>query len=365
MKIPYQEYTLESFIQFLKENHDNVFDEEERKKWLKVYGVLHNLEDWRTRLFAPNETRKLGELTEVKIPKGDVAESNRTTDEFYYAVEYRKGLLLFFTSAIQESYKATLEERIQRTRGVTEAWISPGLFQQVWQSTLERYGGYVYRFTSRRAALDDTPARIRPNYSRRFSYTGDDGTQVAKELQDSYGVTPESMYLRIDPSLIVQITNACFFSAREISQVAIQVLFNMLEIVADELLLTKTTSESLRYEIGNMLGEPALPRVASVTAGQIALRGGPLNASMVQEFINNAEDFSFLDQYTKEGSLAFSATVIDEAKGSVFDVSMSENDITMVPKFNTTFESFITFLKAVRDQLDERASLRVWGLTEG
>jgi len=365
VKLPPQDYTLESFLQFLRDNHDSVFDEEERKKWLKVYGVLHSLSDWQGKLFSPTETRRLGEVTEIRIPKTTALDGGE--EEFYYAIEYKRGLLLFFTSAIQESYKATLDDRIRRTRGVTQAWISPERFQQVWQSIIDRFGGFVYRFTSRRAALDNTPAKIRPTYQRRFNYTGDDGSQVVKELQDAYGVTPDSMYIRVDPALIVQITNSCFFSAREISHTAIQILFHVLDVVSDELLLTKKTSERLGFEIeiANMLGNTTLPRVASLTAGQISLSGRPLTASVVEEFVTNAEDFSFLDQYTKEGSLAFSATVVDESKGSVFDVSMSETEITMIPKFNTTFESFITFLKTVRDQLDERASLRVWGLVDG
>lgn len=364
MKVPDQPYTLAGFLGYIRDHHDLVFEEDERKKWLKVYTVLHNFSDWQAELFSEAELRKMGDLSEIQLTRdSEIAEGGR--DERYYAIEFRKGLLLFFTSAIQEGFEATLGTRIRKTRGVTQAWISPPLFQRVWQSVLERHGGYVYRFTSRRAPLDDTPARLRPAYKRRFSYTGDDGTQVVKELQAEYGVTPESMYLRISPDLVVQLTNLGLFSAREISPLALEIFFGILTMTMDELISTKTTSERLSFDVANMLGEASLPLVASIVAGKIALGTKPLTADLVDDFVSNAEDFSFLDTRVKEGSLGYSATVVDEVKGSVFDVSVTESEISLIPKYNWTFESFIGFLKAVREQLDERATLSLWGGPEG
>ena len=359
MRIPEAEYSFESFLEYIKENHDSVYEDEERKKWLKVHTVLHALDDWKSRLFAPSEIRHFGEITEIVIAR------DKEQQESYYAAEYAEGLLIFFSSAVLESYEATLGDRIRKNRGVTRAWISPGLFQTVWQSILSGHDGYVHRFTSRRGSLDDTPSRIRPNYKRRFSYTGNDGTQVVKELQNEYGVAPESMYLRINPELTIQVTTSGYFAAREITPEALTIILESVEMVKDELLETKETSESLRFEVASMLDEETSPRVAAVTAGRIGLRGRPLSAGTVEEFMRNAEDFSFIDFHLKEGSLGFSAAVVDEVKGSVFDVSMTEKEITMIPKYNTTFESFIDFLRTVREQLDEQATLKVWDLPEG
>jgi len=171
--------------------------------------------------------------------------------------------------------------------------------------------------------------------------------------------------MRISPSLTIQMTNSGFFAAREITPEALTILLECIEMIEEELLATKETSESLRFDVMNILGRDALPRIASVTAGRIELKGRPLSAVTLREFMENTEGFSFLDVHLREGSLGFSAAVVDEIKGSVFDVSMSEADITMIPKYNTTFESFIGFLRTVREQLDEQATLKVWGLPEG
>lgn len=364
MRVPDGDYTLATFVEYLLANHDTIFDEDERKKWLKVHGMLHHLGDWKRSLFEESEVRDFGEMAEITINREKLDDGDGR-EEVYYAGEYRPGFLLFFTSAIQEGYVKTLGSRVRRSRGITEAWIAPLLFQEVWQSILENYGGFVYRFTSRRASLDDTPSRLRPSYSRRISYTGDDGTQAVKELQTEYGVTPESMYLRINPTLILQVTNAGFFAAREITPLVFRILQTILDTTTEELLRTKEVSEGMKFEVESMLGQPDLPLVASITTGRIDLNSKPLSSPAIREFMENAEGFSFIDAYLREGSLGFSAIVVDEAKDTVFDVSISDGMVTMVPKHNTTFESFLSFYRAVTEHLAENATLSIGGAREG
>lgn len=358
MRISPGEYTLDSFIQYLQENQEAVFEEEEARKWLNIHIILHNMDEWRSQLFAESELTSYGDVGEVSLHRERGA--SQTTDERFYVHEYVPGMLLFFSSAIREDYQQTLQRRVKSRRGVTEAWIPPEAFHRVREQILERHGGYIYRFMSRRGALDETPAQIRPGYKRRFNYTGDDGTQVLRELQDLYGVLPQSIYVQVHPELKIQVKNSGFFSAQEISSRAIEIFFEMLDEVQAELLRNKETTEQLEYRVHGLSSRAGSPQVASVTAGQIELQGNPLTAGVVQDFVKTMDDFSFLDRNLVEGSLGFSATVVDELKGSVFNVSMSEDEIDLIPKYETTFESFLSFYRGVTEQLDDQASLRVW-----
>lgn len=360
MQVPPDNYSLDSFVTYLKQNREEVFEEYEAKKWLKVHTILHNLDDWPSQLFVEEEVKDFGDISEVVLEREDFSPSTPMKERFYVH-EYRSGLLLFFSSAIREGYQKTVRRRIERTRGVTEAWIPPILFQQVWGRIIEEHGGYVYRFMSRRGSLDDTPAQIRPQYKRRFNYTGADGTQVLKELQELYGVLPQSLYVQVRPDLKIQLKSQGFFSAQEITSEAFDILFGILEQVQEELLQTKEISQRLKYEVRPVLGRTDGPRVASVIAGQIQLYGDELTPAAVEGFISDMAGFSFLDKSLVEGSLGFSATVVDELKGSVFNVSMSEDEIYLIPKHETTFESFLSFYRGVAEQLNDRASLRVWG----
>jgi hypothetical protein len=70
-------------------------------------------------------------------------------------------------------------------------------------------------------------------------------------------------------------------------------------------------------------------------------------------------EFSFIDTSIREGSFSFSATVVDDIKGTVFGLSGSTDRMILVPMHRTTFESFIRFYKLVIESLDEEAKFDV------
>lgn len=290
MEIPQSAYTQRSFQDYLLDNPREVFGEEVKKKWLKVYCLFAADGTWRQSLFAGAEVRDFGEVVEVKLRNPPDYPAERR-DENYYILEPSPGLLLCYTSATKESYEKTLAERIRRTIGVTQMHIRRGIFERVSGLLLEEYGGDIYRFTRRRGPMDSTPAEKRGGYARRFNYTGDDATFVAQELKETYGVSPTSLYIRINDNLTVQITNDGLFSARAISELALDVFAYFLNTVKEEVLSVKNTSQKLKFEVKTVAHEdgPAL-KVASIETGVIQLRAMPLDAFMVDRMVKHLKE---------------------------------------------------------------------------
>ena len=73
-----------------------------------------------------------------------------------------------------------------------------------------------------------------------------------------------------------------------------------------------------------------------------------------------ASKFAFIDVFVMQGSLDFSATVIDKQKGSIFDISVDESNILLIPKHETTYESFLNFYRAVVETFDRKATFQVY-----
>lgn len=353
MKIPEKEYSVDGFINYLMEHSDEIFEEDQRKNWLKIYCILVSDTSWQTTLFKANEIAQLGEIFKA-TPKPD---SSDVAEELYYIVEYSPGLLLLFTTANNVKYKKSLGTRIKRCRGITPMWIKPEFFRRFWKETIKQSnGGFVYRFTSRRRLLDDTPCKIRPNFERRFNYTGDDGTQTMEEIEEMYGVTPTSVYIKVSESLQVHLTEEGLFSAQEASSTALSLFFNYLNAIKEPILKMRLVSKSLKFDI--VFGESNL-KSASVDAGIIKLYNREINAYMVENLTKELQDFSFIDKNIESGSLSFTATVIDENKGSVFDISASESKILIVPKYRVTFESLLGFYRGIVESIDEQAELSI------
>ncbi|MCZ7357354.1 MAG: hypothetical protein O8C66_09910 [Candidatus Methanoperedens sp.] len=350
MKIPEKEYSVGEFLDYLMEHSDEIF-EEERKNWLKIYCILVSDNSWQTTLFKIDEITQLGAIFKV-TPE---VESSDEIEEIYYALEYSPGLLLLFTTANNERYKKSVENKIKKSRGTTPMWIKPDFFRRFWKETIEQNNGsFVYRFTSKRKLLDDTPSRIRPNYERRFNYTGDDGTQTMLEIEELYGVLPTSIYIQVNENLKLHLTNEGLFSAQEPSSPALSLFFNYLDEIKDPILKMRNISKSLNFNIAS--GESNL-KSASVDVGVIKLHKREIDAYTVESLAKELKDFSFIDKNIEIGSLSFTSTVIDEIKGSVFDISASESEILIVPKYRMTFESLLGFYRGIAESIDEQAEL--------
>jgi hypothetical protein len=347
MQITEKAYSKEEFKNYLLDHSDEIFKEDTRRRWLKIYCILVSDDSWQWTLFSNNELTKMGEIFKV-IGKKD---SDDDDEEPYYIMEYCPGLLLMYTTATNQEYRETLGKRIEGSLGATRMWIKPKLFETFWKGILDETEGFIYRFTSRRGPLDTNPCKIRPEYKRRFNYTGDDGTQTLAELEELYGATPESIYIEIDENLKIHITNDGLYSAQEISADAMNLFFKYLDEIKDSILEMRNVSKSMKFEVVSEFDI----RTVSIESGIIRLKECIVDSLMAEKMIEALEEFSFIDLHFEGGSISLTATVVDEIKGSIFNINASESQILIVPKIRTTFESFIGFYRGIVESVDEYA----------
>lgn len=353
MRIPKQPYTFDSFVNYLIDHSDEVFEDEDNKKWLKVYCILATGDEALYKLFSGCKIETMGDVREVTMGVQDDSD----WEEKYYVVMRGSGLALAFTSAIQESFAKTLGDRIRRTRGVDMMWARRDLFNEVVEELLKESKGFVKRFTTRRSRFDQEECAIRPRYDRRFSYTGEDGSLVLRELKEAYGVYPESVYIQISDTLQVQITNEGFYSAREISPLAFKMFSHYLGMLAERVAALSDVSKQMDFKVVTVREGSWEAPVVDIEPGLIVLNGRKLDPGMVDGLVSElAEEFSFTNRRLVEGSLSFSATVTDEIKGVVFDISANEEKILLVPRHRITFEAFLRFYRRITEEVDRTAS---------
>ncbi|RMD90436.1 MAG: hypothetical protein D6813_09155 [Calditrichaeota bacterium] len=348
MKIPEREYTSKEFIDYIQDHQEQVFKDEPRKHWLKIYCLLVSDQRWKETLFSSNELTELGEIYKAVLSH---AKDEETT---YYVVEYKPGLLLLFTSAKKEEYKKTLGALVKKTRGVTQMWAKPDLFQRSWKKIIESTDGYVYNFISRRHKSDETECQLRPSIQRRFNYSGEDGQLVMEELKELYGAIPESVRIRVNKNLKIHLTNRGLFSAQRASSQALRIFFDYINHIADSILDIKGISEAMKFEFVRGSGSLSHLQFPSIVSGIIKF-SVEIDQEAVEKFISNTKDFSFVDCDVQSGSLKFTAIVVDENKDSVFNISATESEMLLIPKYRTTFDSFYNFYELVTENLDNNA----------
>ena len=363
MKIPPNDYSLDTFLQYLAENTQELFTRKERK-WLKVY-LIFVQSDW-LKLFEKFKPEKFGEITHITM------ELDSPVSIDFYVYERAPGLLMFFTSSTEDDYERSLKRFIDSTRGITEMWIPPDRIEEAKVHILSRYSGRIYRFIGRRTTITATPVKVRPEFKRRINYSGADAGETLKEMEYMYGVLPISIDFAVAEGN-VKLTNDGLFVLRTINKKTLEIMLDVVHIILGEQrsLQSVTQNVSAKTEIVR-IGEKEF-KVPEIVAARIRLETQKLNAVLVERLFGQREpvfedegspsqtslasEFSFVDTTVMEGSLQFSGTVVDEFKGTVFGLSGGENEILLIPKHYTTFESFVRFFRMVVEDIDKDAKL--------
>lgn len=365
MKIPASNYTLDSFCDYLAEHSSEILTEDEGR-WLKAY-LLYVRRDWKS-LFAEYGLERMGSIWRFEIP--DEPDQGRLVT--YHAYEWREGLLLCFTGSTKEDYEKTLQRFAKENRGVSRAWIPPSVFDTLKNYMLDERGATMYRFISKRSRFSEVEAKIgRPEYNRRLSYSGEDSSQVLKETQTMYGTLATSMDFRLDGNKI-HLNKEGLIITRDVNPDTLELLRKLVDMAGHELATVRETSEKFKVssqKIGELDHQITVPMI---TAGKITTPHAKFDVEKVKLLFGESRDepalgkgeeeisdfqFSFIDTYVSEDATSFSATVVDDEKGTVFGMSANNGEMVLIPKHRTTFESFVRFYESIVEDFDVTASL--------
>ena len=216
------------------------------------------------------------------------------------------------------------------------------------------------KFRAIRTEGDTTPSEVRPDVKRTVYYNARDSFQTLNELRARYGIRPISVTFRVKGGEI-QITNEGLFSLTRQSKELFRVLEDSLAFIKEaELKLTATAQDVKKdFEVIQMpRGTLSFPRF---TSASIMLKTKTLDTETVDKFMAKSKRFEFLGSFRKEGSFSWVATSLDKDKKSIFGIDSTENSIDLIPRSDTTFESFLDFYRLVLEEVDDNASISVFG----
>jgi len=161
--------------------------------------LLYTVREW-TEIFKDLKSESYSEITHIPFPNTSQLPDDKID---FYVYQWVPGLILVFTSSKEKDYEKTLKQFIMSKRGITESWIKPSVFQEMKNFLVKKYDAEIYRFISRRYRhWISHPAKIRPEYDRRVSYSGSDAEEYLTEMEQYYGIVPSSIDMQIESSQI-------------------------------------------------------------------------------------------------------------------------------------------------------------------
>lgn len=365
MNLTRKEYSLESFLEEIADNPDSISSDADQRNWLKVYLMIAD-DDWKD-LFKRYKPEKMGDIYQFKMPFGD-----RGNYVDYFLHELENGLLMFFTSSKREEYARTLRHFVRKHHGITEMWLPPSSFESVISYVISNYSANIYSFTARRTWSSKYPAKIREDFSRLIHYSGDDAGYSLKEMKEMYGVLPTLIDFNINGDKM-RISNEGLFLLRSINRKTLRIVLEIVDRVLAEQRRLRSVSKQVTHRTNPIKVGDHQMMVATLMSGKIMFSTN-LDTYLVDKLFNSFYDegfghteeglelpnFSFIDTNIREGSVTFSATVIDEDKGTIFGISGNENSMILIPKHNTTFESFLNFFRLINQTMDESSNIQLF-----
>ena len=354
-----QKYTsFESFLEQLAENPDIVFENSQRKNWLKV-DLLVADSNWQ-KLFHDYNLVKHGELYYFQMKNDKVAE--------YYVYEIKEGILVVLSMSNRDEYKSTLQSFIKKTRGINPAWIPANSFRETIDFIQSNYRSKIYSFTSRRSIHSKHSAKIRGDFNRSMRYSGNDADDAINELKELYGVTPTIVDFNIE-SKKIRITNDGFILIRKFNLRLLHMVVEIIDRAISDSIELRKISKQISYQEKETWNSFDVTKLIS---GKIVFNGNP-DTMLISRLFKDYNDidlntdkntelpkFSFINSNLSEKPLNYSAIAVDEEKGIIFGISGNSKQLVLVPKHKTSFESFINFYRLINETVDESSNLQLF-----
>jgi len=358
MHIPEGQYNLKEFCRVIFDSPERVLDGYHGQR-IKSFLYLSD-DGWRDYLDDHYETEELGGITkfvgEYRNRKGAEQPAK------FYVGQYKDDLQMVLTAETEEAIRQALRPVSEYSDSLSPMPIMTEDFQTMNEIVLSTYDDMrISEFKSKRVpSLAD--ARTRPDVDREIEYKGADGRDRLDEFRDEYGVVPTRIQYEHE-NVSIRIDTSGKFTLESVNKESFNILFDLLSEVVVNVLELLDVANQIKFEKREVVPGNLKVQVPEVSSGEIDF-DQQVSLMQAENFIKgtkNSDDlnFSFTDVTKQAGSLDFSAQVTDENRGSLFNVSATEESMRIVPKHDCSFPSLVEFYLAVIQLLDGGAEMRL------
>lgn len=345
MRIAQKKYSYQTFI----EACDEIVNGSE--KTIQIITLTYKSED-EEKIFE----RFSSQGYEIDKKLGDVIGAytkynlyNTEKEVFYYFIkhpEYANIYLVFSFNGNGDIYR-TLLPVIESTPNLHYLWLPPTHFDALKDKILKNKGAYLTYFHGKRLDSTNKDCR-RPRFSRDIRYKGDDAKNAIEEFKFEYGVLPQSIEFVIPDVAKFRINKKGHYALfkGELSYFLTNVIDDFIQRVARD----NKEMENARYSITKKDQIDVLES-KKVTFELEHSMGFAEFEDFISVMKNN--DFGSYNIRLLEGSVIFSANIVDEKKKNIFSVTSNGKQFTVIPKYNSSFTSIMRFHKFLIEQVDE------------
>lgn len=288
-----------------------------------------------------------------------ISKCSQSDKVFYYAFfDDYNNVPLFLTDANKtDEIPKTLFRYINKTRNISNLWISPQIMKEIKDDLSIRYEDMIITyFSAQRGINTETKSELRPYCERNVQYHGSDGKQTLAEMEYWYGVLPRILEIKLPTGIAFKIDNKGIITLRS---GRFGEIFNIIENVVSKLLELRDAIGKSSYSIRH-IGKRHQFAHAIQRPWSIEMPFG-LDIDDVPKFCDTlqSEDwhFTILEHVLLHGSMQFTARIIDDYTGSLFDIKTSGRKIDVFPVKQPDIGSSMRFYQFICENIDNAAQV--------
>jgi len=275
-------------------------------------------------------------------------------DVFLYLYEHpdtHSPIILTLNS--HDDFNRTADSMITRTEGLYYLWFPPNEMALLKEDILDREGSKLVEFEGKKFGRERKyEEERRPGTRRKGEYEGDDAADTLEERKKEYGITPTHLYFEWP-------TKGDFHFRDEgefvLTRGDPEFFFN--EIVAPGLSKVEPMNTAIKSSELHIVEREGVDQIEKETL-EISLTT-PLEyderGALIDQMKN--EGFYPYSMQTAEGSLLLNGRVVDESNGGMISVSTDGETVSILPRYESGFDSLLRFYRFVVEEVDSDAKV--------
>lgn len=272
-----------------------------------------------------------------------------------YLYEYSEtGTPIIFTLNSSEDIRRTAKSAIIHNEGVYYLWIPPNKMDAISDEVLNIEGCRLTKFIGEKFGKEaQSLQERRPEYERREEYAGEDAAQTLEEAKMDYGITPTKLEFEIptkasftlnnEGELVMNSGDAEFFFEEIVIDMAVSRVTEMNDQI-----------QSSKLDVIEVEGVEIFDKQSL----EIKLNNA-LEYEDADNFISTLKEQEFYPYNisAERGSLLLTSRVIDEENGGMFSLTTDGEQLSILPKHGSSFDSVMRFYRFVVEKFDSNAHL--------
>jgi hypothetical protein len=264
------------------------------------------------------------------------------------------GTPIIFTLNSSEDIRRKAKPVITGNRGIYPLWIPPNDMDAISDEILHIEGCRLKRFIGEKFGQEArSEQERRPEFERRQEYSGDDAAQTLEEAKMDYGITPTKLEYEIptkanftlgnEGEIVMNSGHANFF----LNVIVIDTVVSRVSKMNDQI-------QSSKLDVVEKGGVEVFDKQSLEIKLNNPLEYGDADDLIVS--LKN-EDFHPYNISAEQGSLLLTSRVIDEESGGMFSLTTDGQQLSVLPKHGSSFDSVMRFYRFIVEKFDPNAHL--------